>query len=517
MPRNGSGTYTLPAGNPVVTGTTISSTTQNTTMSDVATALTNSIAKDGQTTPTANLPMGGFKLTGMGVGNASGDSLTLGQAQNEAYQWLSSVSGTDTITASTAPATTAYAAGQTYKFAAANTNTGAVTINLNGLGAKAITKNGTTALVAGDILQNAVYQLVYDGTQFQISGDFGILADSVTSASLADSALGFALINGTVTATVAGSALTVAIKTLAGADPTATTPVLCVFRSATLTSGVYVVRSITAATSVVVSSGSTLGTTSAVQSQINVLAIDNAGTVELAVVNNSGALLLDETSVISTTAEGGAGAADSADTYYSTTARTNVAYRNIGYVVSTQATAGTWASSPTQIQLLSTPQIRSAWNYIPEFTTTGGTSIDLPATGTFPSWATEIEVMYEVSTNGTSDLIAQIGDAGGIENTTYDSTGVQSAGAGNALASSTAGFYLATMAAADTVKGVLRLSLEDASDNTWYATAITKRSTTAVNTSAGDKALSATLTSIRITTAGGANTFDVVKVRARYK
>lgn len=79
MPRNGSGTYTLPAGNPVVTGTIISSTTQNTTMSDVATALTNSIAKDGQTVPTANLPMGGFKHTGAADATATGQYLTYGQ------------------------------------------------------------------------------------------------------------------------------------------------------------------------------------------------------------------------------------------------------------------------------------------------------------------------------------------------------------------------------------------------------------------------------------------------------
>jgi len=49
LARNGSGTYSLVAGNPVVTGTTISSTTHNNTMVDVATALTNSTDKDGQT------------------------------------------------------------------------------------------------------------------------------------------------------------------------------------------------------------------------------------------------------------------------------------------------------------------------------------------------------------------------------------------------------------------------------------------------------------------------------------
>jgi hypothetical protein len=58
MSRNGSGTYSLPIGNPVVTGTTISSTWANNTLTDIANALTGSLAADGQTTATGNLNMG---------------------------------------------------------------------------------------------------------------------------------------------------------------------------------------------------------------------------------------------------------------------------------------------------------------------------------------------------------------------------------------------------------------------------------------------------------------------------
>ena len=66
MSRNGSGTYTLPAGNPVVTGTTISSTWANNTLSDIATALTGSLASDGQTTASGNLNMGTYKIINAG-------------------------------------------------------------------------------------------------------------------------------------------------------------------------------------------------------------------------------------------------------------------------------------------------------------------------------------------------------------------------------------------------------------------------------------------------------------------
>ena len=75
MARNGAGTYNLPAGQPVVTGTVISSTTFNTLTSDIATALTASIANDGQTVPVANLPMGGFKLTGLGDATVANDAI----------------------------------------------------------------------------------------------------------------------------------------------------------------------------------------------------------------------------------------------------------------------------------------------------------------------------------------------------------------------------------------------------------------------------------------------------------
>jgi hypothetical protein len=79
MSRNGSGIYNLPTGNPVVTGTTITSNWGNTTMSDIATALTGSLAADGQTPVTGNLQMGSNKITGMANGTASTDAATFGQ------------------------------------------------------------------------------------------------------------------------------------------------------------------------------------------------------------------------------------------------------------------------------------------------------------------------------------------------------------------------------------------------------------------------------------------------------
>jgi hypothetical protein len=80
MPRNGTGTYTpYTPGNPVVANTTIDPTVENNTINDLATALTNSVARNGEATATGNWPMGSFKLTGLLAGSAQFDSVAWGQ------------------------------------------------------------------------------------------------------------------------------------------------------------------------------------------------------------------------------------------------------------------------------------------------------------------------------------------------------------------------------------------------------------------------------------------------------
>lgn len=140
-----------------------------------------------------------------------------------------------------------------------------------------------------------------------------------------------------VGASVAANALTVTL------DPTTLD-----FRSSTLTSGAVNSRSISAQLSLTVPSGATLGTANATQARLVLVAIDNAGTVELAVTNLAGGINLDETTLISTTAI--SAGATAANVIYSTTARTNVPFRVVGFVDITEATAGTWATAPTLVQ-----------------------------------------------------------------------------------------------------------------------------------------------------------------------
>jgi hypothetical protein len=168
MARNGAGTFSLPQA-PFVSGTVISSTAVNSDFSDIATALTQSIAVDGQTPITANLPMTGFGHTN--VSNAATRTMyaSAGQVQDSSLIWCGTAGGTaDALTLTPTPAITAYTAGQTFRFTAgASPNTGAATVAVSGLAAKNIYSSGS-ALAAGAIEAGKQYEIVYDGTQFQI-------------------------------------------------------------------------------------------------------------------------------------------------------------------------------------------------------------------------------------------------------------------------------------------------------------------------------------------------------------
>jgi hypothetical protein len=159
MSRNGSGTYSLPQP-PFTAGTTIASSAVNSDFSDIAAALTQSISKDGQTVYTGNQPMGGNKLTGLGVGTSPTDSVRVSQVADGAINYGGVAGGTaDAITLSPVPGITAYAVGQTFTFKAASTNTGAMTVDVSTVGAGALVWPNGTAMAAGDIVAGGVYEI----------------------------------------------------------------------------------------------------------------------------------------------------------------------------------------------------------------------------------------------------------------------------------------------------------------------------------------------------------------------
>ncbi len=147
-------------------------------------------------------------------------------------------------------------------------------------------------------------------------------------------------------ASVGTNALTISLKGSDGNDPSSTNPVYITFRNATAATGTPVTRTVTAAVSMTVTAGAEIGHASGRDQYVWVYAIDNAGTVELAV---SGVKPFDDGSIASTSGVG-TGSDDGA-TLYSTTTRSNVAIRLIGRMKSNQAAAGTWATAISEITL----------------------------------------------------------------------------------------------------------------------------------------------------------------------
>lgn len=212
MPYNGSGTFTPPSSDfPAVTNTVISSTKFNNVINDLATGLTTALTKDGQTTPTANLTMGGYKLTNVGAATAVADAVRLDQVRKGVGMTLASVTGIDTITATGSPTIAALAAGMMLFLTPANTNTGAATLNPDGLGAKNL-YYANAAMSGGEIRQNIPSLHYYDGTQFQLIGPFvgGTVPGNTTFSGTLTVAGAFAANGGVTLGNAAGDALTIA-------------------------------------------------------------------------------------------------------------------------------------------------------------------------------------------------------------------------------------------------------------------------------------------------------------------
>lgn len=180
MPRNGTGGYSLPEA-VFVSGTTIESAKENSNMADVATELTNSLAKDGQSTMTGALKMGSQKITGLAAGTAASDGARLDQVQSGASGYIATTGSANAYVATLSPAITAYAEGQSFRVKANFTNTGAATVNVNTLGAKNIFRNGA-ALTGGEIVSGSIVTLSYDGTQFQLLDNGATLGDGSAAA-----------------------------------------------------------------------------------------------------------------------------------------------------------------------------------------------------------------------------------------------------------------------------------------------------------------------------------------------
>ena len=147
---------------------------------------------------------------------------------------------------------------------------------------------------------------------------------------------------------------------------------------------------------------------------------------------------------------------------------------------------------------------------------TSGTSIDF--TG-LPAWVKRVTVIFNgTSLSGTANTLVQLGTG----STTYTTSGYSAntasvEAAGNTMLTSTAGFIVYFGANASVVSG--HMILTNISGNNWISSHTTKFDSTTVKSTfgAGNVALGATLTAVRITTTNGTDTFDAGSVNILYE
>ncbi len=220
MPRNASGTYTLPSGNPVVAGTTIEASWANTTLDDVANELTNSLSRTGSGGMLAPFRLADGTLGAPGIAflNETSSGLYRPSASNvgmavsgvNAMTWSNAnvvvpsgiqfftsncvITGLPTPTSASSAATKAYvdtalaavttsSTRQTYTATASQTtfsityNVGSIDVYRNGVkqinGTDFTATNGTSVvfasgLPAGDIVDMVAYGAVGGGTSLQV-------------------------------------------------------------------------------------------------------------------------------------------------------------------------------------------------------------------------------------------------------------------------------------------------------------------------------------------------------------
>jgi hypothetical protein len=168
MPRNSSGTYSRvspPGSGGYTAGTTIDPSIVNGEVNDLGTELTNSIDKGGRTTPTANLPMGGFRHTGVSNGSARNDYASVAQLQDGGALVGTATGSLGACTATLTPAITAYANGQRFRFKWDVDTVGASTLDIDSVGVKNLKK------YVNDVLAPLNSKDIRDGTWVDVVFD----------------------------------------------------------------------------------------------------------------------------------------------------------------------------------------------------------------------------------------------------------------------------------------------------------------------------------------------------------
>ncbi len=451
MSRNGSGTYTKVGGDAVF-DTVISETYFNAQIDDMVTALTGSVAADGQTPVTGNIAMGTNKLTGLGAGSAATDSTNLGTVQAGAYaNTLADTGAADAYVITPSPAITAYAAGQRFSFIAANASTGASTVNVSALGTKAL-EYQSVALTGAEIKATSTIVIEYDGTAFQMISPSNLSAgDVVGPASATDNSL--AKFDGTTGKLLKDGAVIGTDVLAPTGDGSGLTGIATASSTDTFTNKTFDANGTGNSLSNVDVADLAVGTDG------ELITWDASGNPAVVAVGTSGQVLTS----------GGAGVAP--------TFATLSAGLTLGTAVATTSGSG-------------------------------------PTFSSIPSGVSQITVsIYNVTIVGNGVMYIQIGDSGGLEATGYLGTAANVNR--DTLTHETTRYCIgAGWNASDILHGVVTLTLEDAAAFSWSMTAqLAAHNVARFTDSTGSKSLSAELTQLKVYTE---STFSTGSINIAY-
>lgn len=280
-----------------------------------------------------------------------------GQVQKDSLIYCGAAGGSsDALTGTLTSGLTTLTGGQRARVKATAANgTTAPTFNLTlgstATGAKTIKKGAAAALIIGDIAGSGhVLDLVYES-----SADCWLLLNPAyppgqsTDAVDADSNRNIG-----ISFSTGSSALTASLKSASGGTPSASDAVAVAQRNSSASTGTYSKRTVESSLTITAPSGATFGHTSGVAGRLHWYLLDNSGTQELAVAGK----FFGHSGIVSTTAI--SASSTNGNVMYSTSARSSLPFRWIATTVDTQATAGTWASNPTTVDLVRPTQVDTA-------------------------------------------------------------------------------------------------------------------------------------------------------------
>ena len=188
-------------------GTKILAARHDTHDQDLAGGINSTLEKSGSNAATGNLNIGSNRLTAVADGTAKTDAATVNQIQSNAPAYQATDTGTaNAHVIALSPAITAYASGQKFTFKSGSANTTASTLNVNGLGVKAIKKLHDQDVASGDIESGSIVTVVYDGTNFQMTSQVAAGASGAPAAATSAKTAAYTVVAGDDGSTILCSA-----------------------------------------------------------------------------------------------------------------------------------------------------------------------------------------------------------------------------------------------------------------------------------------------------------------------